>query len=119
MSSRDKLIPLAMTSLKRAGVVVEVDFFGEVSVFYEVDPAWRPLKHVQGAYQWLCNHYEAGAKISIVGFSRGAYTARVLSALICCLGMSVLSLHAFIHRSLRTQRRLTSVDSCQPGRRHE
>lgn len=44
-------------------------------------------EHVQAAYEWLCNHYEPGAKIIIVGFSRGAHTARVLQAMVCTLGL--------------------------------
>src|SRR5258705_11572702 len=35
------------------------------------------------AYTWLIQHFDEGDEIFIFGFSRGAYTARSLSGLIC------------------------------------
>lgn len=39
------------------------------------------------AYRFLCQHYRRGDRISIFGFSRGAYTARALAGLIHLIGI--------------------------------
>lgn len=39
------------------------------------------------AYGYLCNHYEAGDKIFLFGYSRGAYAVRSLAGLISELGL--------------------------------
>ncbi|EKM61735.1 uncharacterized protein PHACADRAFT_248531 [Phanerochaete carnosa HHB-10118-sp] len=44
--------------------------------------AWNLDAHVMGGYKFLMQNYEAGDKICIFGFSRGAYTARALSGMI-------------------------------------
>ncbi|KAI0278629.1 hypothetical protein BGY98DRAFT_916781 [Russula aff. rugulosa BPL654] len=38
--------------------------------------------HVMGGYEFLMENYQAGDKICIFGFSRGAYTARALAGMI-------------------------------------
>ncbi|KAG8219249.1 hypothetical protein J3R82DRAFT_88 [Butyriboletus roseoflavus] len=38
--------------------------------------------HVMGGYEFLMQNYEAGDKICIFGFSRGAYTARALAGML-------------------------------------
>jgi T6SS, Phospholipase effector Tle1-like, catalytic domain len=60
---------------------------------------FRPLKLLGGAFGWglsrnvedlyrtLCRHYHQGDKIYIFGFSRGAYTARVLAHFIEICGI--------------------------------
>jgi uncharacterized protein (DUF2235 family) len=45
------------------------------------------LKNVEEAYSYLMENYESGDKVFIFGFSRGAYTARVLAALIHACGL--------------------------------
>lgn len=47
--------------------------------------------HVQNAYRWACDNYEEGDKISVIGFSRGAYTARILAAMILSIGECIPS----------------------------
>jgi uncharacterized protein (DUF2235 family) len=42
------------------------------------------------AYTWLIQHFDDGDEIFIFGFSRGAYTARSLSGLICKCGIMKL-----------------------------
>jgi uncharacterized protein (DUF2235 family) len=42
---------------------------------------------VLGAYRFLCKTYEKGDKVWLFGFSRGAYTMRVLAALIQVIGL--------------------------------
>ncbi len=43
--------------------------------------------HVTVAYRFLCEQYRPGDRISIFGFSRGAYTARVVAGLIHQIGL--------------------------------
>ena len=60
---------------------------------------WRPLAALDGAtgigvpsnvrklYRFLCWNWQPGDQIYIFGFSRGAFTARTLAALICSQGL--------------------------------
>lgn len=43
--------------------------------------------HVTNAYRFICENYRDGDKISLFGFSRGAYTARVVAGLIHQIGL--------------------------------
>ncbi|KIK36776.1 hypothetical protein CY34DRAFT_26234 [Suillus luteus UH-Slu-Lm8-n1] len=43
--------------------------------------------HVMGGYEFLMQNYDAGDKICIFGFSRGAYTARALAGMIHKVGL--------------------------------
>lgn len=38
--------------------------------------------HVMSGYKFLMNTYKRGDKVTLLGFSRGAYTARVLMGMI-------------------------------------
>ncbi|EJD47492.1 hypothetical protein AURDEDRAFT_62168, partial [Auricularia subglabra TFB-10046 SS5] len=44
-------------------------------------------KIIISAYAWLADHYQAGDRIFLFGFSRGAYQVRALSAMIDILGL--------------------------------
>lgn len=44
-------------------------------------------ENVLDAYRFLCSHYEAGDAIWLFGFSRGAYTVRVLAAFVYVIGL--------------------------------
>jgi uncharacterized protein (DUF2235 family) len=44
-------------------------------------------RNVLDLYTFLCRNYEEGAEIYCFGFSRGAFTVRVLAALICTQGL--------------------------------
>jgi uncharacterized protein (DUF2235 family) len=44
-------------------------------------------ENVLDAYRFLCLHYEAGDQICLFGFSRGAYTVRVLAAFVYVIGL--------------------------------
>ena len=44
-------------------------------------------ENVLDAYRFLCRHYESGDSIWLFGFSRGAYTVRVLAAFIYVIGL--------------------------------
>ncbi|KDR80888.1 hypothetical protein GALMADRAFT_222486 [Galerina marginata CBS 339.88] len=43
--------------------------------------------HVIAPYRWLAHRYRDGDRICIFGFSRGAYTARVLAGMITAVGL--------------------------------
>jgi len=43
--------------------------------------------NVLDAYRFLCTHYSDGDAISLFGFSRGAYTVRVLAAFVYVIGL--------------------------------
>jgi uncharacterized protein (DUF2235 family) len=43
--------------------------------------------HITSAYRFLCVNYRKGDRISIFGFSRGAYCARVIAGLIQLIGL--------------------------------
>jgi len=49
--------------------------------------AWLLEDHVTAAYRFLMRYYEQGDAICIFGFSRGAYTARVLAAMLYKVGL--------------------------------
>jgi hypothetical protein len=46
-------------------------------------------RNIKSAYAWLSANYEPGDEIHLLGFSRGAFTARALSGLIASQGMPV------------------------------
>ncbi|KAF9076868.1 hypothetical protein BDP27DRAFT_1389158 [Rhodocollybia butyracea] len=49
--------------------------------------AWYLDAHVMGGYEFLMQNYKAGDRISIFGFSRGAYVARSLAGMIHKVGI--------------------------------
>ncbi|KAL2130412.1 hypothetical protein VTI74DRAFT_6501 [Chaetomium olivicolor] len=38
------------------------------------------------SYRFICDNYNPGDEIVIIGFSRGAFTARSVAAMVCALG---------------------------------
>ncbi|EJC98191.1 uncharacterized protein FOMMEDRAFT_31962 [Fomitiporia mediterranea MF3/22] len=57
---------------------------------------WNLEDHVEDAYRFLMQNYKAGDKVSLFGFSRGAYTARVLYGFIQKVGLLPPDNHAQI-----------------------
>ncbi|KAG8945473.1 hypothetical protein FRC04_000758 [Tulasnella sp. 424] len=49
--------------------------------------AWYLQDHVMAGYKFLMDTYEEGDKICIFGYSRGAYTARALAAMLFRVGL--------------------------------
>lgn len=43
---------------------------------------WGLQQNVEDAYEYLMNHYEAGNRLYLFGFSRRAYTARCLAGML-------------------------------------
>lgn len=62
--------------------------------------------NVEEAYSFLSEHYEEGDRIYIFGFSRGAYTARVLAALLHQLGLLMPASERMVPHALRVLRSL-------------
>ena len=58
-------------------------------VVEELDMAFAILlsRHVLAAYRYLCQTWEPGDRVFIFGFSRGAYTARVLAGMVHKVGL--------------------------------
>lgn len=44
-------------------------------------------EHIREAYSWICMNYNPGDEIFLLGFSRGAFTARSISSLINAVGL--------------------------------
>lgn len=44
-------------------------------------------RHVSSAYRYLMTHYQDGSEICLFGFSRGAYSARVLAGMLSKVGL--------------------------------
>ena len=49
--------------------------------------AWLLSDHVTDAYRFLMRYYQKGDRVFIFGFSRGAYTARAVAAMITKVGL--------------------------------
>lgn len=49
---------------------------------------YRLQDDIADTYRFLMNHYEPGDRVYIFGFSRGAYTARVVSAMLRLYGLA-------------------------------
>lgn len=48
---------------------------------------WGLKRNVEGAYRFLAEQYQPGDQVFIFGFSRGAYAARALAALVHAMGL--------------------------------
>lgn len=49
--------------------------------------AWRLEQNVQEAYSYLMDYWEMGDRVFLFGFSRGAYTVRVLAGMLHVMGL--------------------------------
>lgn len=69
----------------RPGVVSPV--FEWCAKILDLAVAWYLDQHVMDGYRFLMQNYREGDKICLFGFSRGAYTARVLGGFLHKLGL--------------------------------
>ena len=73
------------------GTIAPVGVWGKFQRWFvtrlDLAIAWLLEDHVTSAYRFLMRYYEDGDQIYIVGFSRGAYTARVLAAMLFKVGL--------------------------------
>lgn len=72
---------------------------------------WGLKRNVIGLYKFVCRNYEPDAQIYAFGFSRGAFTIRVLVALILCEGLApykserdLSARAAAVYRAFRAER---------------
>ncbi|RPA71687.1 hypothetical protein BJ508DRAFT_87839 [Ascobolus immersus RN42] len=70
----------------QSGVGTSKDM-GELSVGYSQGTGSGINDNILDAYCWLANNYRDGDEIFIFGFSRGAFTARVVANLVIQLGL--------------------------------
>ncbi|MBR9762114.1 MAG: DUF2235 domain-containing protein [Rhodobacteraceae bacterium] len=85
---------------------------------------WGLDANVKEAYRFLCETYDhaAGDRIWIMGFSRGAYTARVLAGFLHAFGMMApvqLNLLAYAYRAYKNIGRRSGEDAFAEIRLHE
>lgn len=59
----------------------------KISGLFKLITGYGLDEDVLNAYKFLCTHYNSGDKIWLFGFSRGAYTVRVLAALVNVVGL--------------------------------
>ncbi|KAF9553183.1 WD40 repeat-like protein [Agrocybe pediades] len=59
------------------------------AIYHQIDLAiaWEFEKTIMGAYSWLSDNYQDGDRIFLIGFSRGAFQVRALSAMIDKVGL--------------------------------
>ncbi|KZO94582.1 hypothetical protein CALVIDRAFT_206627 [Calocera viscosa TUFC12733] len=62
-------------------------FAVKVAKMFDMAVAWDISNHIMGGYAFLMQNYVPGDKISIFGFSRGAYTARALAGMLHKVGL--------------------------------
>lgn len=100
---RDGGVPVPTNVVRLYNAVAEVDQGGtKQSRYYHpgvgTDGSWwdkavgggtgRGLdRNILSAYRELCDQYQAGDRIFLFGFSRGAYTVRSLGGLVSCCGL--------------------------------
>lgn len=75
--------------------------------------AWLLEEHVCGGYRFLMRYYTPGDRIFIFGFSRGAYTARAMAAMVHKVGLLSRGndeLIPFAWDTFRRERRKELVD---------
>ncbi|KAK7695136.1 hypothetical protein QCA50_002326 [Cerrena zonata] len=66
---------------------IATPFMAKLSKTFDEMVAWNLDHHVMGGYEFLMQNYEAGDKICLFGFSRGAYTARALAGMVHKVGL--------------------------------
>ncbi len=68
---------------------------------------------IRSAYKWLADHYENGDKIFIVGFSRGAFTARSLTGMLTRCGLPTQVTWPLVKQAWHLYRLPPTQPNCQ------
>ncbi len=76
-------------------------FKAKLGNFFDRIMAWRLEDNVQSAYMFLMDFWEPEDKVYIFGFSRGAYTARVLAGMLHAMGLILRGDHELIPYAMR------------------
>jgi len=73
------------------GTMAPVGIWGKTKTWFieklDLAIAWLLEEHVCDGYRYLMRYYEPGDEVFIFGFSRGAYTARVVAAMVHKVGL--------------------------------
>jgi len=72
-------------TLAPAGVYMQAR--RKILQLFDSASAWMIQRHVACAYQFLMDHYLHDDELLVFGFSRGAYTARVLCGMLATVGL--------------------------------
>lgn len=75
--------------------------------------------NVVRAYRFICEHYREGDRLFLFGFSRGAYTVRVLAGLIQLIGLlrpNQLNLADFAMKAYKRSSEAMPDDDTPPGK---
>jgi uncharacterized protein (DUF2235 family) len=59
----------------------------ELSIRSQLTSFLGLAEHIREAYSFICNNYDHGDEIILIGFSRGAWTARSIATLIQAIGL--------------------------------
>jgi uncharacterized protein (DUF2235 family) len=70
---------------------------------------WGLEADIRDAYVFLMNHFEAGDRVFLFGFSRGAYTVRAVAALLHMYGMIREGNEALVPYAIRMMTAITSI----------
>ncbi|KAJ7613528.1 hypothetical protein FB45DRAFT_759109 [Roridomyces roridus] len=73
------------TYAKKSGPIKRISAF--VKNKWASVTAWNFKSNLLAGYQWLSENYQPGDQIFLLGYSRGAYQARVLAAMIAKVGL--------------------------------
>lgn len=90
----------------------------KISGWFKLATGYGLDKDVLNAYRFLCKHYSSGDKIWLFGFSRGAYTVRVLAALINVVGLlneEQINLSDYALAAYKRASRDSSSEDSQPS----
>jgi len=96
------------------GTMVPPGLSGRVKRWFveRLDLAFATLldDHVEAAYRFLMRYYKEGDEVFVFGFSRGAYTARVLAGMLCKVGLLAQGNEELVPFAWATYARQKNVD---------
>ncbi|KAJ7457840.1 hypothetical protein FB451DRAFT_1274346 [Mycena latifolia] len=73
------------------GTKTDVPLVASASRIFDKAIAWSLENHIIEGYEWIMQNYREGDKICMFGFSRGAYTARAVGAMVNKVGLLPLA----------------------------
>lgn len=96
------------------GTMPEPGAFSKIQRFFSVLSGLAfgrgVTRNIEEAYIYLMNWYEAGDRIFLFGFSRGAYTVRALAGVIHHFGLLPAGMENLVPYMLRLAREINEID---------
>src|SRR6266704_1905297 len=92
--------------------------FKRASEYMDLAFATGLVAKVEAAYSYLMDCWEPGSKVFIFGFSRGAYTARVLAGVLHFMGLLSRGNHDLVHYAMRLFRSIRGTAEDASGSRY-